>query len=87
VAKQTQRKRGEKTKSGAAPERSGADDRHEQARARAEEALEKYAHGDKNTGDKLAEEAVQMDRSAVEEVVAELDEDAGSDHSVGEKEK
>lgn len=53
-------------------------DRHEQARMLAEQALEEYAKGDKKRGDELAEEAVRLDRSAVEEVVQELDEDAGS---------
>jgi hypothetical protein len=53
-------------------------DRHEQARDLAEKALEEYAKGDKKKGDQLAEEAAKIDRSAVEEVVEELDEDAGS---------
>ena len=54
-------------------------DRHQQARDLAEQALEEYAKGDKKKGDELAEKAAQIDRSAVEEVVQELDEDAGSD--------
>jgi hypothetical protein len=54
-------------------------DPHEQARELAEKALEEYAKGDKKKGDELAEKAAQIDRSAVEEVVQELDEDAGSD--------
>ena len=53
-------------------------DRHEKARDLAEKALEEYAKGDKKKGDQLAEEAAKIDRSAVEEVVEELDEDAGS---------
>ena len=56
-------------------------DKHERARDLAEQALERYAKGDRKQGDKLAEQAVETDRSAVEEVVAEIDEDAGSDHS------
>jgi hypothetical protein len=57
----------------------GQPDRHERARALAEQALEAYAKGDKKKGDQLAEEAAELDRSAVEEVVQDLDEDAGSD--------
>ena len=57
--------------------------RHEQARLLAEQALEEYAKGDKKRGDELAEQAVQLDRSAVEEVVQELDEDAGSNPDWG----
>ncbi len=52
------------------------DDTSERARALAEDALGEYAKGDKAKGDKLAEQAVKTDRSAVEEVVHELDEDA-----------
>ena len=55
-------------------------DRHEEARALAEEALGKFAEGDQRQGNALADKAVGIDRSAVEEVVAELDEDADSDH-------
>ena len=55
-----------------------ASDRHERARELAERALEEYAKGDKKKGDQLAEEAARIDRSAVEELVQELDEDAGS---------
>ncbi|MBV9652970.1 MAG: hypothetical protein JOZ42_00255 [Acetobacteraceae bacterium] len=54
-------------------------DRHEKARLLAEEALEHYAKGNKKKGDELADAAVKLDRSAVEEVVQDLDEDAGSD--------
>ncbi len=54
---------------------------HEKARDLAEKALDEYAKGDQAKGDKLAEQAVQIDRSAVEEVVQDLDEDAGSDHT------
>lgn len=59
-------------------------DEHDKARDLAEQALEQYAKGDEKKGDKLAEEAVKTDRSAVEEVVAEIDEDAASDHSAGQ---
>lgn len=51
-------------------------DEHEKARDLAEKALGEYAKGDQRKGDKLAEEAADLDRSAVEEVVADLDEDA-----------
>ena len=57
-----------------------ADDKHEKARDLAEKALGEYAKGDEAKGDKLAEEAAKIDRSAVEEVVQEIDEDAGSNH-------
>jgi hypothetical protein len=60
-------------------------DRHEQARLLAEQALEEYAKGDKKKGDELAEKAVKLDRSAVEEVVQELDEDAGSDPNAAKR--
>ena len=52
------------------------DARHETARTLAERALEHYAEGDKKTGDDLAGQAAAMDRSAVVEVIDELDEDA-----------
>lgn len=58
------------------------DDKHERARTLAEDALAEYAKGDQAKGDKLADQAVRTDRTAVEEVVQELDEDAGSDHDV-----
>lgn len=55
-------------------------DKHQQARKLAEDALGAYAEGDQKKGDQLAEKAAQIDRSAVEEVVQDLDEDAGSNH-------
>ncbi len=58
-----------------------AGDPHEKARELAEDALGAYAEGDKSKGDELAEHAARIDRSAVEEVVRDLDEDAASDHS------
>ncbi len=54
----------------------------ETARQVTEEALDAYVHGDDKTGDKLVDEAKRKDPSAVEEVLKDLDEDAGSDHSV-----
>ncbi|MBV8575989.1 MAG: hypothetical protein JOZ58_13265 [Acetobacteraceae bacterium] len=67
-----------KRRSAQTNEAEPASDRHERARELAEQALEEYAKGDKKKGDQLAEEAARIDRSAVEEVVQELDEDAGS---------
>ena len=55
-----------------------ADDKHDEARRKAEDALGAYAEGDKAKGDRLAEQAQKIDRSAVEEVIADIDEDAAS---------
>ena len=54
------------------------DRRHEQARDLAEAALEQYDKGNRKQGDDLAEQAANLDRSAVEEVVAEIDEDVAN---------
>ena len=54
-------------------------DRHEQARDLAEDALGAYAKGDKKKGDQLADQAQNLDREAVVEVIRDIDEDAGSD--------
>ena len=51
------------------------EDKHEKARELTEEALEHYAKGDQKAGDELASKAVKLDRTAVEEVVEEIDED------------
>lgn len=51
-------------------------DRKERARVLAENALAEYARGDRAKGDRLAEEAVRTDRTTVEEVVRDLEEDA-----------
>ena len=51
---------------------------HEKARALAEKALDAYVEGDERKGDALAEQAKKIDRSAVVEVVEDLDEDAAS---------
>jgi len=53
--------------------------KHEQARKLAEEALEKYATGHPGEADRMVEKAKNIDRSAVVELVEELEEDAGSD--------
>jgi hypothetical protein len=55
--------------------KDGEADKHEEARKKAEEALAAYAEGDKAKGDRLAEEAQKLDRSAVIEVIEEIDED------------
>lgn len=51
-------------------------DKHERARELSEHALGEYAEGHAEAGDRLAEQALKTDRSAVEEVVADLEEDA-----------
>jgi len=56
-----------------------SDDKHEQARDLAEEALEALDEGDEARADALIAEAKKLDKSAVIEVVRDLDEDAGSD--------
>jgi hypothetical protein len=61
---------------------SGKDDKHESARQITEDALGAYAKGDDKKGDDLVEKAKQTDSSAVEEVLDDLEEDAGADHSV-----
>ena len=53
----------------------GDEQKQERARDLAEQALEQYSRGDQKGGDRLATEAVKVDRKAVEEVVQEIDED------------
>ncbi len=53
-----------------------ASEKHELARGLTEEALELYSRGDQAAADRLVERAARIDRSAVEEVVQELEEDA-----------
>lgn len=55
-------------------EKTGSE--HDKARDLAEEALGAYAEGDEKKGDALAEKAI--DRSAVVEVVEDLDEDTAA---------
>ena len=57
-------------------EKTGSE--HDKAHDLAEEALGAYAKGDEKKGDKLAEQAKTIDRSAVAEVVEDLDEDAAA---------
>ena len=64
---------------------TGGDDRHEKARALAEDALGELAKGREDKADKLIEQAKELDASALEEVVQDLDEDAGSDPKAAEK--
>ena len=66
--------------------RQGSDeDRHEKARELAEDALGALAKGQEGKADRLIEEAKKLDESALEEVVQDLDEDAGSDPNAAEK--
>ena len=60
-------------------------DRHEKARELAEDALGALAKGQEDKADRLVEEAKKLDESALEEVVQDLDEDAGSDPEAAEK--
>ena len=55
-----------------------SDDKHEQARDLAEEALAALDEGDEARADRLIAEAKKLDKSALVEVVKELDEDAES---------
>lgn len=63
----------------------GDDDRYEKARDLAEDALGELAKGREDKADRLIEEAKKLDESALEEVVQDLDEDAGSDPKAAEK--
>jgi F0F1-type ATP synthase membrane subunit b/b' len=58
-------------------ERSG-DDRHEKARDLGEAALGKLAEGQEAKADQLIEKAKRLDKSALKEIVEDLNEDAGS---------
>jgi len=60
-------------------------DRHEKARELAEDALGELAKGHEDKADRLIEEAKKLDESALQEVVEDLDEDAGSDPDAAEK--
>ncbi len=61
------------------------DDKHETARHLTEDALGAYAKGNEKKGDELVEEAKRTDISAVKEVLQDIEEDAGSDHTVPEE--
>ena len=66
--------------------KQGTDEgRHDKARDLTEDALGELAKGREDKADRLIDEAKALDKSAVEEVVADLDEDAGSDPKAAEK--
>jgi Tfp pilus assembly protein PilF len=69
---------------GKEPARSD-DDRHEKARNLGEAALGKLAEGQEAEADQLIEKAKKLDRSALKEIVEDLDEDAGSDPNAAKK--
>jgi uncharacterized protein HemY len=56
------------------------DSSYDKARELAEEALTKTVEGDDKAAEKLAQKAKATDQQAVEDVLADLDEDAGSEH-------
>ena len=61
------------------------DDRHEKARDLGEAALGKLAEGREAEADRLIERAKKLDASALEEIVEDLEEDAGSDPDAAKK--
>ncbi len=52
-------------------------DKHEQARDMGEEALEALDKGDEKKADALIDKAKKLDKTALTEIVEELDEGAG----------
>jgi hypothetical protein len=56
------------------------DSSYDRARELAEEALTKTGEGDDKAAEKLAQEAKATNQQAVEDVLQDLDEDAGSEH-------
>jgi F0F1-type ATP synthase membrane subunit b/b' len=54
------------------------DKRHEKARDLGEDALGELAKGHEAKADQLIEQAKKLDKSALREIVEDLDEDAGS---------
>jgi phage shock protein A len=52
-------------------------DKHEQARDLGEQALDAMDQGDEAKADALIEKAKQIDKTALEELVQDLDEGAG----------
>jgi phage shock protein A len=52
-------------------------DKHEQARDLGEQALDAINEGDEAKADALIEEAKKLDKTALEELVQDLDEGAG----------
>lgn len=61
------------------------DDKYEHARDLAEQALEALDKGDEARADALLAKAKKLDKSAVVELVEELDEDAGSDPAAAKR--
>lgn len=55
-----------------------SDDKHEKARDLTEQALDAMVEGDDAKANELIDAAKKLDRSAVVEVVEDLDEDAAS---------
>ena len=55
---------------------SKPDDKHEKALDLTEQALDALVGGDEKKADKLLDQAKKLDRTAVEEVVRDMDEDA-----------
>jgi hypothetical protein len=54
--------------------------KYDKARGLAEDALKKTVDGDDKAAEALAQQAKATDMKAVEDVLQELDEDAGSEH-------
>lgn len=63
------------------PNERGSGPDHDQARGLVEDALGKLAEDKPDQAEALIRKAQAIDPSAAEEVVADLDEDAGSDHT------
>jgi hypothetical protein len=60
-------------------------DRHEKARELGEEALGKLAEGQEAEADQLIEKAKKLDKTALKEIVADLEEDVGSNPDAAKK--
>jgi phage shock protein A len=56
----------------------GGEDQHEEARHLGEEALEALDKGDEKQADALIEQAKKLDKTALTELVQDLEEGAGS---------
>jgi hypothetical protein len=50
-------------------------DKHEQAHDMAEQGLDKIVEGDRRTGEKLIDKAKKLDRTAVDELAQEVEQD------------
>jgi phage shock protein A len=62
-----------------------SNDKYEHARDLAEQALEALDKGDEAQADALLEQAKKLNKSAVVELVQELEEDAGSDPAAAKR--